>query len=208
MCLAIGCDGGDGNSDGSDGGDGGECSPAPAIVTDIDETLTLSDEEFLQQLQDGTYDPVMRDGASDLIQGYADRGYRILYLTARSESLTLAGTGEPSRDATERWLEEHDFPVDAETTEVVLADSVVLGSAAADYKSDALATREDGGWSFEYAYGNAETDIAAYEATMIDKTQTFIIGEHAGEMDTVAIEGEGWVEHATDYLPMVADACD
>src|SRR5690349_11653328 len=55
----------------------------PAIVTDIDETLTLSDEEFLMQLMDGNYDPVEREGGAALIGGYADLGYRIMYLTAR-----------------------------------------------------------------------------------------------------------------------------
>lgn len=187
---------------------GGACTDElPAIVTDIDETLTLSDEEFSMQIQDGTYDPIERDGGADLIGAYADLGYRVLYLTARSETIMLEGTGETAREATERWLQEHGYPTDPATTAVVLAPSLTIGDATQMYKAEALMEYQAMSWRFDYAYGNATTDIGAYEDAQIDKDATFIIGEEAGADGTVAIEGEGWVEHADAHLPGVPEAC-
>jgi phosphatidate phosphatase PAH1 len=59
--------------------------------------------------------------------------------------------------------------------------------------------RFKGGWlnemkervqvSWVAAYGNASTDISAYADAGIPKERTFIIGPHAGEGGTVAIQG-------------------
>jgi phosphatidate phosphatase PAH1 len=176
-----------------------------AIVTDIDETLTTADEEFFQQLQDGTYDPLEREGASDLIRGYADRGYFIVYLTARAETLNLAGTNETARQGTERWLTEHDFPLTR--SDVVLASEVVFGDAARQYKAAALQSRQTDDFSFDYAYGNADSDVRAYADAGIPKDVTFIIGELAGFEETVAVAGEGWTAHAEEQLPKVQPVC-
>jgi hypothetical protein len=180
----------------------------PAIVTDIDETLTLSDGEFLMQIADGTYDPVAREGASELIVAYADLGYRIMYLSARSEDIVLAGTGETAREATERWLVELEFPTDPETTVVVLSEMFVFDDTAQEYKAAALMEQQAAGWRFDYAYGNATSDIGAYADAGIDLAVTFIIGEHAGEGGTVAVEGEGWVEHTEMHVPTVPAVCE
>lgn len=194
----------------SEGGTtGGVCADEqPAIVTDIDETLTLSDEEFLMQLMDGNYDPVEREGGAALIGGYADLGYRIMYLTARSETFMTMGTNETAREATERWLEEHGYPMDPSTTTLVLSPNVVVGDTAQTFKAGALMEQQAAGWRFDYAYGNATSDIGAYADAGIDVAATFIIGEHAGEGGTVAIEGEGWVEHTAEQLPMVPAVCE
>ncbi|MEM6996002.1 MAG: hypothetical protein AAF721_36180 [Myxococcota bacterium] len=187
---------------------GGLCiDEFPAIVTDIDETLTLSDDEFAMQLQDGNYDPVAREGAGEMVNAYADLGYRILYLTARSETFVTAVTDETGREATERWLEEHGYPTDEETTELVLAPQLFVGDATRMYKGDAIMEFQAMGWRFDYAYGNALTDIGGYEDAGIAKDATFIIGEEAGAEGTVAIEGEDWLEHNDTHLPTVPDAC-
>src|SRR4051812_10555050 len=39
-----------------------------AVVTDIDETLTTDDNEFLYQIADPSYDPAMRPDADTLMQ--------------------------------------------------------------------------------------------------------------------------------------------
>jgi len=180
----------------------------PAIVTDIDETLTISDGEFIMQISDGNYDPIEREGGSELITAYADLGYRIMYLTARSEDIVLEVTGETAREATERWLVEHGYPTDPETTLVVLAPMFVFDDTAQAYKAAALMEQQAAGWRFDYAYGNATSDIGAYAEAGIDTSVTFIIGEHAGEGGTVAVEGEGWVEHAAAHLPTVPAVCE
>ncbi len=180
----------------------------PAIVTDIDETLTISDAEFIMQIGDGTYDPVEREGAAELITAYADLGSRIMYLTARSEDIVLLGTGETAREATERWIMEHGFPNDPETTVVVLSPMFVIDAAAAEFKTGALMDQQAAGWRFDYAYGNATSDIEAYANAGIDTAVTFIIGEHAGEGGTVAVAGEGWVEHTAAHIPTVPAVCE
>ncbi len=226
----LGCAGDDGSADGAntptsssgpststttpmaDSGTATDADPCateqPAIVTDIDETLTLSDGEFFMQIGDGTYDPLERDGAAELIGAYADLGYRVLYLTARSEMIVLEGTGETARAATERWLQEHGFPVDPATTAVVLADTLVVDQAARDYKAQALMDLQADGWRFDYAYGNATSDIGAYADAGIALDTTFIIGEHAGEDGTVAVAEEGWLEHTTAHVPSVPSVCE
>ncbi|MFO0631821.1 MAG: HAD family acid phosphatase [Nannocystaceae bacterium] len=196
-----------GSSGGSTGG--GVCTDMiPAVVTDIDETLTLSDAEFLLQLADGNYDPVERDGASEMINGYADRGYRVLYLTSRAETLMTAVTNETAREATERWLMEHEFPLDPDKTMVILSPNLVLGDSAQAYKADALMMLQAEGWQFEYAYGNATSDIGAYAEAGIALDHTFIIGPHAGEGGTMAVAGDGWVDHASLWLPGVPPVCE
>ena len=73
------------------------CVPPFAVFTDIDETLTTTDEEWLAQLGDPTHDPAMRPGADALMQGYAERGYTVFYVTARGERLALSdGRGAPT----------------------------------------------------------------------------------------------------------------
>lgn len=180
----------------------------PAIVTDIDATLTTSDTEFILQIADGNYDPAEREGAQELITAYADLGYRILYLTARSEDIVLRGTGETAREATERWLVEHGFPSAPETTRVVLAPMFVFDDTAAEFKADALMEQQASGWRFDYAYGNAVSDIDAYAAAGIDPLATFIITENGGVGGTVAVAGEGWVEHTEMHVPTVPAVCE
>ena len=192
-------------------GDDGPPAPPPecfeAIVFDIDETLTISDEEWEKQKADGTYDPLAREAAVELVRAYADRGYYIVYLTARARTWVLGGTGETSPDATHRWLVEHDFPIDDGRSRLIMSDTVVPGDAARAYKSAALMEMQAEGLAFQAAYGNAVTDIGAFEDVMIPKSVTFIIGEHAGEAGTVAITGESWRPHLDAHLPGVADAC-
>lgn len=189
--------------------EGGVCqAERPAIVTDIDATLTLSDVEFIMQIGDGNYDPIEREGAAQLIEAYAQRGYFVLYLTARSEQITIQVTDETAREATTRWLEEHGFPLAPGDTELVLAPMLLLGEDVQAYKAQALMERQAAGLRWDYAYGNATTDIGAYAEAGIPVSATFIIDEHAGEEGTVAVEGEGWALHAGTHLPGVPTVCE
>lgn len=177
-----------------------------AVVTDIDETLTIADEEFLpKQIQDGTYDPVEREGAHELFQRYAGAGFFILYLTARPETLIIESTGETAREITARWLDEHDFP--RARSELVLAPEVVAGDTARAYKADALVMSESDGYEFMFAYGNADSDIAAYADADIAKDHTYIVGDLAGAEDTVPIESEGYTRHIEHHGPQIPAVC-
>ena len=172
VLLTPACGGDDGGSDGADEsgtGDSGDTEESGdtdatcfdlqhAIVSDIDETLTLSDGEFLMQLADSTYDPIEREEGAELITDYHDRGFHIVYLTARAEVQSSADNETPARQLTEEWLDAHGFPFD-ENTRVVMADNFVFGDTAAAYKGQALMDIQAEGFTFDYAYGNATSDI-------------------------------------------------
>ena len=179
-----------------------------AIVTDIDETLTTADSEFLMQLMDSTYDPLERGEAAELINDYHARGYYIVYLTARAESqFSIDDAMIPARDLTEAWLVDHGFPMD-ENTQLILAPGFVVGDATAMYKGQALLDLEAEGYTFDYAYGNALTDIDGYEMANIPKDVTFIIGVEAGMDGTVPIAEEDYVTHRAAQIPTVPNYCE
>jgi hypothetical protein len=178
-----------------------------AIVSDIDETLTTADNEFLMQLIDSTYDPLERAEASELITDYHERGYTIVYLTARSEGQASTDNMTPARELTEDWLLAHGFPLD-ENTRVILAPGFVFGEEAAMYKGQAILDLQAEGFTFDYAYGNADSDIGGYEIANIPKDVTFIIGPEAGNGGTVPVLEEDWVTHRAAQIPTVPNYCE
>jgi phosphatidate phosphatase PAH1 len=56
------------------------------------------------------------------------------------------------------------------------------------------------GWVPVAAYGNATTDITAYENAGIPKDVTFIIGEYAGTSGTVAIPNDDYTDHIATFV--------
>jgi phosphatidate phosphatase PAH1 len=201
-----------GSADSPDGGtnptDLPRCEePGLAIVTDIDATLTTSDNEFLTQLLTGSHEPEERPGGADLINAYAERGYYVLYLTSRPDGAPVGLSGESTTDATLRWLTEHGYPVDPARTRLMLAPGLVFGASSADYKGGALLDMQAEGFEFAYAYGNATSDIDAYAAAQIPKDDTFIIGPEGGTSETIAVPGDGWLEHIADVVDPLPSVC-
>ena len=181
----------------------GSCAPhydylLPAgtkfILTDIDGTMTLSDEELFNQIADGSYDPRENDSASVLMNTWADKGYPIVYLTARPHTF---------RAETRAWLDSHAFPVGP----VISANSLVFDESAREYKG-AWVNRMlgDFGWQVIAAYGNATSDIDAYEDAGIPKDITFIVGPEAGAAGTMGIDGNNYSSHIADFVTPYADA--
>lgn len=160
------------------------------IVTDIDGTLTASDNELIEQLVDETDVPAMKIAADTLIQTWAEKGYPIVYLTARPHELD---------HDTRTWLDMLGFPPGPVITE--------NGNQPADeYKTRWLERLiDDFGWVPVAAYGNADTDIAAYANAGIALDRTFIIGPEAGNGGTVAIPNDDYTQHITDFVEMQPD---
>lgn len=167
---------------------------SPFILADIDGTLTLSDEELFMQISDGTYDPLQKGAAAELMQAWAAKGYTVVYMTARPHVL---------RNETRAWLDTHDYPAGP----LISSNSLAVGGSALDYKS-AWGSRliTDFGWSPVAFYGNADTDIGAYEAAGVPKDITFIIGELAGTEGTVAIEDDDYSAHIAAFVTPYRDA--
>jgi len=182
--------------------DSGPCISYRAVVTDIDETLTTSDEEWLSQMSDATHDPAMRPDANTLMQGYADQGYGVIYVTARGDDFTLSD-GRTATEGTLDWLLAHDFPVDESL--LFLSDGFgVLGDDARDYKIAVLEGLAAEGWSFDWAYGNADSDIAAFQGASIPDERIFLVGELAGEFGVVPIlDEDAYTNHLAEQLPGV-----
>jgi phosphatidate phosphatase PAH1 len=164
-----------------------------AVVTDIDETLTTSDGEFIKEIADPAYDPAMRPGASDLMQDYAKRGYYIYYLTGRAKTIKVGS--ETATQATLDWLTKHDFPVNPSNTWLTLADSLYTGTPLVNYKAQAIEAKQSAGYKFSFAYGNATTDADSYLDAGIPKQDVFMI-ENAGYKGTQPVAGNSYIDQA------------
>lgn len=161
---------------------------AKFVVTDIDGTLTTSDDELFKQIGDETYVPAMKTAADQMAQAWAMKGYPVIYLTARPHVF---------RSESRTWLADLGFPTGP------LVTAAAVGDAAA-YKTAWLERMiVDLGWVPVAAYGNADTDIAAYENAGIPKDKTFIIGPLAGNSGTVAIPNDDYTQHISTFIASV-----
>lgn len=159
---------------------------ASVVVTDIDGTLTLSDTELLNQLSaEATYVPKQMGGASQLIQAWATKGYPIIYLTARPHKF---------RAETRSWLDSQGFAPGPLITEG--------STATADVYKTLWLNRmiHDLGWHVVAAYGNAPTDVTAYENAQIPKSQTFIVGGLTDTRGAVTVPGNDFTAHIATYV--------
>lgn len=127
------------------------------IVSDVDGTLTSSENaEYLDILKGdiaGTH-----DGAPQALGTLAQKGFRVMYLTARPEILT---------SRTREFLKERGFP-----TGVVHTSSNTLGagsgSSAETYKENELALLKKKGLVVTYGFGNRASDSDAYATVVSD----------------------------------------
>jgi phosphatidate phosphatase PAH1 len=170
-----------------------------AIVTDIDETLTTSDNEWLLQIANPSHDPEMRPDADVLMRAWFDLGYRVFYVSARGKgSFLLDGTS--AREATEGWLSDHGFPYASQ--DVFLADGIGSLIGTAQYKADVLYALQDEGFELVYAYGNADTDVEAYKLAGIPDDHIFLVGKLAGQMGVQAIPTDrAYTAHFASFMP-------
>lgn len=117
-----------------------------------------------------------------------EKGYRIVYLTARPHLF---------RAETRAWLKSEGFPPGP----VITANSLVFDESARTYKRAWVKRMlEDFHWEVVAAYGNAASDIDAYEDAGIPKTLTFIIGENAGINGTQPIANNDFSDHIADFV--------
>ena len=123
---------------------------APVIVSDIDGTLTTYETEEFVALATGSL-PAMQKDASNLFNIYAEKGYNIFYMTARPEWLGAR---------TRAFFEQYGFPRGIVHT--TLTKSGALGNEAATYKTNELQMIANRGLIPSYAFGNTDSDAAAY----------------------------------------------
>jgi phosphatidate phosphatase PAH1 len=169
-----------------------------AVVTDIDGTLTLSNDELVQQLLDPDYDQQAWPDAATLMQAYVAAEYEVIYVTSRGEALTLED-GTPMRDATTSWLTRHGFP----DGPVHLAPgAAVFGDDAFEYKAEVLAGLQAAGTTIALAYGNADSDIAAYFEVGLLEASVYAVGPDAEEIGGTPIPiDDTFTGHLADHPP-------
>lgn len=124
---------------------------APFFISDVDGTLTTSENEEFFDLLTGDI-PEMNPFANQAFQLLVSKGYRPMYLTARPEFLYKR---------TREFLAVHDFPHGIVHT--TLSKTGALGSEAVTYKSGELAMLAGKGLKPIYVFGNTESDAEAYE---------------------------------------------
>ena len=154
----------------------------PAVVFDIDGTLTPRPYEFLTP----------RLNAANAVRLYADKGYQIVYLSARSNY---------ARSGTLRWLKRNKFPDGIAS----VAESAADGRDPASYKTRMLKALFAKGWRIEYAYGDSPTDFAAYASVPIPPEHVFglrRIGRRSCLAGAIASCLNGWTVHLA-YIALV-----
>lgn len=163
------------------------------VVTDIDGTLTTSDDELITQIGDGSYVPEQNASADVLMNTWVDKGYVVIYLSARPHMF---------RSETRAWMKLKGFPVGP----VITASSLVFDESARAYKAGWLSRVLDTfHWDVVAVYGNAESDIQAYEDVGIPKDVTFIVGEFAGANGTQAIQNNDYTDHIASFVESQPD---
>jgi hypothetical protein len=158
-----------------------------AVVTDIDGTLTTSDFEAVEDILFGQ-DAEMYPDANTAMSLWVANNYRLIYLTGRPQLVNRY-----SRN----WLAEHGFPwgvlhLTDSNDQIFPVDSSV-GAFKTNYLQD---LQDEFGVELVAAYGNASTDIGAYEDVGIAKERTFIIGPNAGDDGTQPLSGS-YTDHLT-----------
>lgn len=159
-----------------------------AVLFDIDGTLTLNDFEAVGDYV-GIGEAQAYYYAPETVNAYKDKHYQVLYLSARPYWLAKDSRGWLASQGLLPWhlhtnpngelLESHD---------------------AAQFKADYIQQLQNAGLNIIRVYGNATTDIEAYERAGIPKSETYIIGDHAGESGTQALDGD----YAYHYSTVVA----
>jgi phosphatidate phosphatase PAH1 len=130
--------------------------PAPewgkAVVFDIDGTLTPRPFEIW----------AVRAGANDSVWAYADKGYKIIYLSARPPMLQ---SGIPA------WIKDNDLP----TGYIFVPESWEESNASSKFKIKILQQLITDGWNIVAAYGDSSTDFEAYSAVGIPETSIYAL---------------------------------
>jgi phosphatidate phosphatase PAH1 len=157
-------------------------------ISDIDGTLTTSDEELVQDVLTDLYQPILGGwdapdawpGGADLTHALADRGWVVVYLTGRPYWLTAK---------TRSWLSTGGFATGALHTTDSNGEALPTEGGVGAFKLAWLQGLAAQGFLLDEAYGNATTDIYAYAGAGVPAAKSWIIGPNGGDGGTVAVAG-------------------
>ena len=151
----------------------GYVAPAgpPLVVSDVDGTLTSSENAFLETIALGG-EPGAQPGAAQAFAAATAAGKQLVYVTARGNQFTAA---------TRSWLDDKGFP----RGPVRLSPSFVTlpGGDTVEFKTGAIAALSAAGLALSAGVGNRATDVAAYANTRIAADRIFAeLPEFASEL--------------------------
>jgi len=166
---------------------------APIVVSDVDGTLTASENAYPKALAIGG-DTAVQPGASDALESAITHGVNVVYITARGDRFT-----QDTRD----WFAAKGLP----RGPVRMPRSIITlpGEDTIEFKSDALASL--GGLTILAGFGNRATDIDAYRTAGLSPDRILIklpefTDEIAGELMAGGATGfELYDVVRTDKLP-------
>ena len=148
---------------------------ALAVVFDIDGTLTPNVTSIAEA----------RPDAAKAVHRYAEKGYKVIYLSTR---LSFLQTGIPN------WLKDNGFP--ASMLHVAQTDSDHKFPEI--FKARIMKEYTARGWRLVGGYGDSSTDFEAYADAGIPKSRVFALLRRG---DTACQPGQwqgclrGWTEH-------------
>lgn len=143
---------------------------SPLIVSDVDGTLTSSENAFLETIVLGR-EPGARDGAARAYDAVTNKGYQLVYVTARGSQYT---------EATRRWLDHKSFP----RGPVRLSPSFVTlpGGDTIAYKTTTITALADK-LPIVAGVGNRKSDVTAYASSGVAANRIFVeMPDYASEV--------------------------
>jgi len=146
-----------------------------AVVFDIDGTLTPRPIEMW----------TARTDAAKAVTIFADKGYKIIYLSARIR---------PFQADIPNWLKEKGFPDGS----VHVTETTEDRKDPVHFKTRILRDFLAHGWNVAFAYGDSSTDFDAYAAAGIPKERVFALqreGEASCQPGAWKACLNGWTEH-------------
>ena len=149
---------------------------APLVVSDVDGTLTSSENAFFETIALGI-EPDAQPGAADAYQAAANKGYHLVYVTSRGNQYTAD---------TRQWLTDLGFP----RGPVRLSPSFITlpGGDTVDYKTSTISALP---FPIAMGVGNRATDITAYTNSGLAPTSIFIaLPEYQAEVQPALDAGE------------------
>lgn len=132
------------------------------IVSDVDGTLTSSENAFLETITLGI-EPGDRAGAPEAYDAATANGFQLVYVTARGNQYTTA-----TRD----WLDHKGFP----RGPVRLSPSffTLPGGDTVDYKTRTIEALSAAGLTVAAGVGNRASDVTAYASASLPADRIFI----------------------------------
>lgn len=152
-----------------------DSSQMQVVITDIDGTVTPKNIRIC----------TARPAAAEALTALSNKGYQIVYLTARHPLFQTGLQG---------FLDKNGFPKGALHTAQTIKDN----EKPDQFKSSILSQYISSGWRLEYAYGDSDTGFVAYAKANIPKERVFALKREGSESCDKGDYKEcldGWEEH-------------